>query len=362
MSTPPLRPPERGFSLIEVLIALLITMMVMGSVFLLLQRGQGSFRREPEVSDMHANARAGLDRIAQDLTVAGYNTPINMPVMWFDGGGITPDEITIIYADPEVPISRPKPCGGGGGGGGGGPCNTIGSSSVLNLDPYTFSPQPADYEQAYDAGMLLFAIQGPNGNPACDGIQPGIIPFEVTQPPLCTGAGGAGSGPSGCATLTLNHNPGAGSTVNVPGGFNNDVSVDCAVIGLFHVVQYRVNPLPPAENPALERRDIALGEPWNPLANNIENLQVQYAQGMANLFEDEPSLAPVGNDPNSWITHVRVTVSGRSESRDIEGASAGVFAAEDTFIRQNFTTTMSLRNQLNQAQQRAEELGLPSWN
>ena len=356
----PLKPPERGFSLIEVMIAVAITLAVMASVFLLLQRGQSSFRREPEVSDMYANARAGLDRIGQDLTVAGYNTPINMPVMWFDGGGITPDEITIIYADPEVPISRPKPCGGGGGGG---PCNTIGSSSVLNLDPYTFSPQPADYEQAYDAGMILFAIQGPNGNPACDAVQPGIIPFEVTQPPTCTGAGGTGSGPSGCATLNLNHNPGlAVSGLNVPGGFNNDVLVDCAVIGLFHVVQYRVNPLPPAENPALERRDIALGEPWNPLANNIENLQVQYAQGMANLFEDEPSLAPVGNDPNSWVTHVRVTVSGRNESRDIEGASAGVFAAGDTFIRQSFTTTISLRNQLNQAQQRAEELGLPSWN
>jgi hypothetical protein len=75
--------------------------------------------------------------------------------------------------------------------------------------------------------------------------------------------------------------------------------VDCAVIGLFHVVQYRVNPLPPAENPALERRDLALGEPWNPVGTNIENLQVQYAQGTADLFEDVPSLVPVGNDPNS---------------------------------------------------------------
>lgn len=358
----PISSRERGFSLTEVLIAVLITMLVMGSVFLLLQRGQTSFRREPEVSDMNANARAGLDRIGQDLTVAGYNTPINMPIMWFDGGGLTPDEITIIYADPEVPISQPKPCGGGGAGGGGGPCNTIGMSAVLNLDPYTFSPQPADYEESYENGMILFAIQGPNGNPACDGIQPGIIPFQVTQPPQCTGAGGAQSGPAGCATVALNHNPSGSAQVNVPGGFNNDVLVDCAVIGLFHVVQYRVNPLPPAENPALERRDIALGEPWNPVSNNIENLQVQYAQGMANLFEDVPSLTPIGNDPNSWITRVRVTVAGRNESRNLEGASAGVFAAEDTFLRQSFTTTISLRNQLSQAQRRAEELGLPSWN
>jgi prepilin-type N-terminal cleavage/methylation domain-containing protein len=359
----------RGFSLIEVMVSLLITLVVMASVFLLLQRGQRSFHREPEVSDVNANARTGMHRIGQDLALAGYKTPITIPLMWFDGGGITPDEITIIYADPDIPVSSPKPCGGGGGapggggpGGGGGPCNTIGSSSTLNLDPYTFSPQPADFETAYTAGMTLFALQGPNGNPACDGSAPGIIPFEVTQPPNCTGAGGANTGPAGCATLNLNHNPGSGGTINVPGGFNNDVSVDCAVVGFFHVVQYRVNPLPPADNPSLERRDIALGDPWSPLALNIENLQFQYGQGGGNVFNEVPLLTPIGNDPNSWITGVRLTVAGRSESTNLEGASAGVFAAEDTFLRRSFTTTMSLRNQLNQAAQRAMDLGLPGWN
>ena len=60
------------------------------------------------------------------------------------------------------------------------------------------------------------------------------------------------------ATLNLNHNPGKGaSDVNLPQGFNNDVSVDCAIIGLFHIIQYRINPLPPAVSPSLERRDLA---------------------------------------------------------------------------------------------------------
>lgn len=359
----------RGFSLIEVMIALLITMIVMASVFMLLDKGQDSFRREPEVTDMTANARAGMSRISQDLTVAGFNTPANMAVMWNDGGGLTPDELTIIYADPDIPISRPKPCGGGGGGGkgggggGGGPCNTIGTSAVLNIDPYSLNPQPANFEEAYDEGMVLLAIQGPNGNPACDTIAPGITPFELTQPPRCTGAGGASSGPDGCATLNLNHNPGNGSQdINPPGGFQNDVSVDCAVIGLFHIVQYRINPLPPAENPALERRDLALGTDWTPVSANIENLQVQYTQGTVENFEDVPTLTPTGADPSSYITRVRVTVAGRSESTNLEGATAGVFAAEDTHLRRTFTTTVSLRNQLAQAQQKAIELGIPGWN
>ena len=222
---------------------------------------------------------------------------------------------------------------------------------------------PADYEQAYAKGMVLLALQGPNGDPACDIVQPGVFPFELTQPPKCTGAGGAKSGPAGCATLNLNHNPGKGSTgINLPGGFLNDVTVQCAVIGLFHIVQYRVNPLPPAENPALERRDLALGGVWTPLAANIENLQVQYTQGVVENFEDEPSLIPMGNDPNSFITRVRITVSGRSESTKLKGASAGVFAAEDTHMRRTFTTTVSLRNQLAQAQQKARDLGIDGWN
>ena len=41
---------DKGFTLIEVLVALLITVIVMASVFMLLQKGQDSFRREPEVA------------------------------------------------------------------------------------------------------------------------------------------------------------------------------------------------------------------------------------------------------------------------------------------------------------------------
>ncbi|MGH9332390.1 MAG: hypothetical protein ACRD21_01410 [Vicinamibacteria bacterium] len=345
---------ERGFSLIEITIALLLTLLVISSVFLLLQRGQTSFRREPEVTDMNASARAGLDRISQDLTVAGFNTPANMAVMWVDGGGITPDQITIVYADPDVPIARPKSCAGVGF------CNTIASSSVLDLDPFSFSPEPVNFEEAFIDGMKLVAIQGPNGSPVCDAIQPGLVPLEVTAPPKCAGAGPA-SGPAACGALHLTHQPGRAG-LDLPSGFGNDASVDCAVVGLFHVVQYRIHPLPPAQNPTLERRNFGLAEPWSAVSSNIENLQVQYAQGMAEVFEDVPGRTPMGGDLSSWVTRVRITVAGRSASANLEGASQGVFAAEDTHLRRSFTTTVSLRNQLSQAQQKAMELGLDSWN
>lgn len=57
---------ERGFTLVEVMIALLLTVSVMASVFGLLQRGQESFRREPEISDMNHNTRSGVENISRD--------------------------------------------------------------------------------------------------------------------------------------------------------------------------------------------------------------------------------------------------------------------------------------------------------
>jgi prepilin-type N-terminal cleavage/methylation domain-containing protein len=328
---------EKGFTLVEVAIAMVIAVAVMGAVFGLLIRGQSSFQREPEVADVSQNARSGLDMIARDLTMAGFRTPPATAILWKDGSGTTPDEITIIYADPDIPVSRPVKCGDAGGGGGSGPCRTIDRSSTLNIDPITLDPRPFEDTQAYDSSMILFAIE--DGH--CGDGQLGLVPFELTQPPGMTHAGGR-------PVLQLNHNPGRGSTeLNLPGGFDYTVHPDCAVIGMFHVIQYRVSPTPPTENPVLERRDLSAGEPWIPVANNIENLQIQYATAVNNMM-DEP-FPPQGDDPLTWINRVKVSVFGRSESRNLEGASAGVFSTEDTYVRKTFSTAVSLRNLAYQA-------------
>ena len=348
----------RGFSVVEILIALVIAMVVMASVFMLLKKGQDSIQREPEVIDMTASARAGLRRVSQDLMVAGFNTPANMAVMWLDGGDKNPDELTIVYADPEIPVSRPLSCVSNDAAA----CDTIGASSVLQIDPASFNPMPLVMESAYQEGMTLFALQGPNGDPACDNVEPGITRFELVKPPKCSGVGRATSAANRCGTLSLKHSRSEAASIQATGIFQSDVSLACAVVGRFHIAQYRVNPLPPAAHPTLERRDLALSEEWIPVSSNIENLQLQYAQGMSELYEDEPSLVPMGRDPESFITRVRVSVSGRSASTNLRGGSPGVFAAEDTHLRKTFATTVSLRNQLGQAQQKAIDLGLDGWN
>jgi len=321
---------EGGFSLVEVMVALVLTLSVMAAVFGLLQRGQESFRREPEISDLNQSARSGVDMISRDLVMAGYKTPAHSAVLWSDGGLITPDEVTVIYADPDVPTSEPLKCSAQGGG----PCNTIDQSSTLNIDPDTLDPYQAYPEQSYHEGMILFAIETDDCNG--DGAV-GIYPFEVSLPPTMTSAGGS-------PTLKITHNPGHEVTgTNVPGGFNGQVHPDCAIIGRFRVIQYRISPLPPSPNPTLERRDLSDGQPWIPVAKNIENLQLQYALGNSTNFVDVPAI-PNLDDPATWITRVRLSVVGRSDSTNLQGGSEGVFDPDDTHVRKTFATTVSLRN------------------
>ncbi len=108
---------------------------------------------------MNQNKRSALDMISRDLAMAGYQTPPTIAVLWSDGGGTTPDELTIVYGDAWVPTSWALPCEssddddskgkkgdddskdkGKKGDAGGGPCNTIYKSSTLWFDTYSFNP------------------------------------------------------------------------------------------------------------------------------------------------------------------------------------------------------------------------------
>jgi hypothetical protein len=264
---------------------------------------------------------------------AGYKTPGPIAVMYTDGGGDNPDQISIVYADEDVPTCEPECTGKGKG------CGTLAKSAVANVDPESYDPPVEHPEQAYQDGQVLFALELDDCNG--DG-EIGITPFALTKDPEWA-----------ADKLKLSHNPGGDPTgINLPGGFNREVQEGCAVIGLFHIVQYRINPLPPDPNPMLERRDLAAigtlnqgGGAWIPVSNNIENLQFQYAVGASDIFQDAPP-TPRYDDPTTWITRVKVTVFGRSESRNLQGATSGVFAADDTHLRRTFSTTVTLRDQV----------------
>jgi prepilin-type N-terminal cleavage/methylation domain-containing protein len=70
---PDSRARARGFSVLEVLVATALFSVVMAGVYLLYTTMQGTLTRGEMKSDLHQNARVGLDRMVQELRMAGYD-------------------------------------------------------------------------------------------------------------------------------------------------------------------------------------------------------------------------------------------------------------------------------------------------
>lgn len=62
-----------GFSLLEALVATTLFAVVMAGVYSLYITMQGTLTRGEMKSDLHQNARVGVDRMAQELRMAGYD-------------------------------------------------------------------------------------------------------------------------------------------------------------------------------------------------------------------------------------------------------------------------------------------------
>jgi type II secretory pathway component PulJ len=70
---PASRVRARGFSVLEALVATTLFAVVMAGVYSLYITMQGTLTRGEMKSDLHQNARVGVDRMAQELRMAGYD-------------------------------------------------------------------------------------------------------------------------------------------------------------------------------------------------------------------------------------------------------------------------------------------------
>ena len=60
-----------GFSLLELMVAMVVTLVITGAMYGLVVSGQGSFRREPALSDRQQQIRIAMARIEEDMLRAG---------------------------------------------------------------------------------------------------------------------------------------------------------------------------------------------------------------------------------------------------------------------------------------------------
>ncbi len=339
---------ERGFSLIELLVAMVMTLIVSGAIYGLLASGQGAFRREPALVDRQQNIRVALDLLARDVENAGvgmtpfaqvFSPGLNNPGTALGSApseivaGERADFLQMMVNDGSCPSL--SVCGSPGG--------QLFTTQIL---PACLFGTGAGF--GFVSGSAGTAFSNPPS-----GIPPGVLWIDVPGP----GAGsGCGDGHVGLPSGGNDINPGGNAACDEPTpgatpGSNNYATPYCQSVSKIEFVRYEIAP----ENPALAwnptmnpyclwrsglgRRNTdatvnngphtGANSPWQLVARGIEDMQVDYQDGnrwpaTPNVWDPVPAAA--AGYPQI-VRRLRVTFSGRAVGANLGGETQGAVTA-----------------------------------
>ncbi|MFN8096123.1 MAG: prepilin-type N-terminal cleavage/methylation domain-containing protein [Vicinamibacteria bacterium] len=339
---------DRGFSLVELMVAMLVTMIISSAIYGLMAGGQNAFRREPELSDRQQNIRVAMDMIMNDVANAGSGMPAFMQtftpglnafasapmgldgqrtdeleIMTNDGsfdnetvcadpGGAHSENIFMVRGQTGVTVGRPVMLIFEDG--------TWTFRNTVDISPNSPSTSTGNCAAHTDHAKVNFNA----GAGDSSGMN---TPSGICQP-SANGIGNAGSGINGCPSSPSAGNPCCMVT-----------QVSFAV-----VVRYRIRN-DAGGVPVLQRSSTANLGVWNTVASGIEDLQVQYTQANGTVSDPAPLVSWNNVDPvvnnGSIITQVQVTLSARSEAQNLQGATTNSSGA--TRVRGRLTSTGSPR-------------------
>ena len=95
---------DRGFTLVEMIVAMGIMVTITGVIFSLVDPSRGAYRMQPEVSDLQQRLRVGTQFLADDLIMAGAGSPAGSPhvgTLTNFFAPIQPYRIGMISSDPD---------------------------------------------------------------------------------------------------------------------------------------------------------------------------------------------------------------------------------------------------------------------
>jgi prepilin-type N-terminal cleavage/methylation domain-containing protein len=304
VSQPPRPTRQQGFSLVELVIAMTVTLIISGAVFQLVTAGQTAFRKEPALADRQQNIRVAMDVISQDLFRAGYGLPAFAQALTNDldaVGSLGPlgedtDELEI-FAAAECPALQV--------------CDASTGSSMTTFEtmsPCYVFPALVILGDENQWGLRWAEKPGTGSSSSCPGATPGNKNGHVTFP-------------HGKAPL-----------VNPPGGFSG-WEPDWMLVGqaIIYRVRTDASGVPNLERSAYGGEDIpGTGggtSSWEIIARGVEDLQVEYLNGAG--WQNVPGTiscgvncsAPTQADYDTLIRRVRVRLSARAEAPNLQGQS-----------------------------------------
>jgi hypothetical protein len=290
------RNSESGFSLLELVVAVLLTVGLIGMVMTLANKNQQVFVTEVGVVDMNQNMRTAIDLMTRDIQSAGMGLPVAAKgnfasIFYTDGKDGAPDSIMMINGDPFAPLADlagraagsaefflfpPAVTGTGNGANERFTYSYIDANGNTQTKPIyrTYEEDPKTYI-VYDEEQAMI--------------------FNLTQNGQMTGNGNG-------ARLKIQHNP--QGFLNPPSVFGTTIGTGepdydsgktkVAVLG--NTVGYRLN----RQTRELERTEDMIT--WYPIARGIVDMQIRYRvvlrNTVTNLIEEKVSDTP-GNGVDS---------------------------------------------------------------
>lgn len=403
---------EAGFSLLEMIVAVAVTLVITGAVYGLIAGGNNAFRREPELTERQQNARMAMDLIVRDIANTGSGLPAMIQA--FTRG------LDACSASPTSPAGTQRSCPVGAPSA---PLTTYapGVNGVLPDDlelignPSNFEGEQTCHYPGGSSSVVRMRFGGTNiETPQVVLVMMANGTYSVIN---INGTSGNQSAAGDCAQgqphTQLDFNQGGDPTgLNQPGGMcSNNVTGTAAglppsqcnpiMVARGEIVRYGIR-VDADGVPNLYRFSSAnliqgTTGTWQLVAKGVEDLQVQYRSldpnsvppmQPASAWTNEPpqvsgcDIANPGenccdpgcvepscrNRPNCipptnaalarLVTEVRVTLSARGESRNIQG---GARIAGGDRVRGSLTQTVSPRATLFALSRRPALHGGAAW-
>jgi prepilin-type N-terminal cleavage/methylation domain-containing protein len=335
----------RGFSLVELIVAMTVTLIISSAIYGLLTSGSNAFRREPEVADRQQNIRAAMDLITRDAYAAGAGLP-------------TFSQVFTATDPPGGCVAGLNGCAMPGAMGAvaaaarGGDSENSDVLEIASTDEQCPTLGICSAGPAIAGNPGLFVVQ--EARPQCLNV-PGLAVLAAdtawTIAAITAEGGGTPCTTGGAAPPNANLTLTGALPPFTAVGFNaaanpNPGSANAVYLYRARLARYRiaVNPDPLDPVPSLWRSDSGrylpngnptpepgtagfdpAGSPWQLVARGIEDLQVEY-RGGAGVWSNQPPVSLANGWP-TLVLQVRITLSARATAPNLLGESTGAGGA-----------------------------------
>lgn len=349
---------QSGFSLIELIVAVAVTMVVTGAVYGLMAGGNNAFRREPELTDRQQNARVAVEMMQKDISNAGVNMGpffqsfsrgLNAAGRVTGPTGLVADHLEVFGNDgtcpdaPALPAINPvtgKACSGSS-------CPTSGSNfnargpipdcySEEALVLVIYSNGAAKWGLGHNIHAKDFKLNFPSGQ------QP--TGSQINGPSeLAEWANGDGTTPQALSPLNM---------VRYEVGFDPPSAAAVANVSVPSLYRSVTGGRDPADGAFVSpdsAANVTKGR-WQLLARGVEDLQVQYRDG-SGAWTDQPTVVacagqcktPNAAEYNTGTREVRVTMSVRADAHNLQGQTTSLASGRANAVRGSVTTVTSVK-------------------